>query len=239
MTIVLAELGSNPVARNWNFAPYLDAAKLAGADGVKVQMFYAAHFPAHEQADKAALEFPRYRFGDFVAGAHSRHLQAGASVFDDNAISVTLSAGADFLKLAAREAQNWKLNGAVTNAARDAKLPLYRSVPSVQGAEWQNATAHPLTPDWPRLVTLYAEQAYPAGLGRSLVSLLRWAAYCKRNKMRWGWSSHTIAVSDCMLAAMLGAEVIEKHLCLGTDEIEVGHSLTPERFRAMTKGIRK
>ena len=82
---IIAEFCSN-VAKDWNFDRWCWVARGVNADAVKVQIFRATHFPEAEQASKHPLEFPRERFADFVKVAHYYGVQAGASVFDADAV---------------------------------------------------------------------------------------------------------------------------------------------------------
>lgn len=219
---IIAELGSSP-APAWDFEPWLTAAADAGADAVKVQLFHAGHFPAAEQAAKRPLEFPRHRLAEFVTAAHAHGLSAGASVFDKGAVRLAAE-HCDFIKLAAREQHNYDL---ILDVQRTGKL-FYKSVSDTRVA------------DWPQDVTLYAIQSYPAFMLHALYQAVRWPMFCKVCGIeKWGWSSHTRGYLDCVLAARLGASVIEKHLALSPTDLEAGHSLTPAQFAAMCRAIRK
>jgi sialic acid synthase SpsE len=58
-----------------------------------------------------------------------------------------------------------------------------------------------------------------------------------RYDRRWGWSSHTTGITDCLLAARLGAAAIEKHLKLSDADVEAGHSISVEQFSRMARAI--
>ena len=214
---VIAELGSSP-APAWEFEPWVQAAAGVGADAVKVQIFRADHFPPGHQESKRPLEFPRGRYVEFVRLAHAYGLQAGASVFDTDAVAVALLG--DFLKLAARERNNMRLRTVCQLTGR----ALYRSSDYLEQPQMQE-------------IPFYAIQSYPASLPLSLWRLARASAYYRG--MTWGWSSHTTGTLDCVLAVRLGASVIEKHFALKANDIEAGHSLQPAQFAAMVRAIRK
>ena len=122
--MILAEIGSNvfPFSRD-RMEAFVIAASEAGADAVKVQLYRADHFPEHERASKAATEFPRVQFMDFVSMAHAAGLRAGASVFDEDAVDLVAKHG-DFIKLATREQDNATL----IFASRATGLTVLRSV---------------------------------------------------------------------------------------------------------------
>ncbi len=252
--MVVCEFGSNP-APDWDFPVWCAAAKLAGADGVKVQLWKAEHFRKSaklglqysndiankivnwyeviddkEVETKRPLEFPRERFGEFVSIAHSMGLQAGASVFDSDA-SLLVSEYADFGKLAAREQDNHKLiNAAFFDICQTKLKPLYRSI----------SRPSKIYMNWHGIITLITMQEYPAPLIKSILVLLRWFKYTKLDRhynkpVPWGFSSHTRSIWDCVFAVRLGASVIEKHFALDADDIEAGHSLCPFEFERMVK----
>lgn len=225
MIDIIAELGSNPVDYKWNTLPFCQVAADSGATHVKIQIYKAEHFPEPYQAEKRRLEFPRKRIGEFAVNAHRFGLKAGASVFDAEAVDIC-ARELDFLKLAAREQHNHRLIDPVYTK----RMMTYRSISHYD--PYLNANDAPF-------IHLWAIQNYPAGMGKSLITLLQAWKYFKRLRISWGWSSHTTGAFDCILAARLGASVIEKHLALSHSDVEGGHSLLPEQFAAMVRGIRR
>jgi sialic acid synthase SpsE len=144
MTVALiAEAGSSPASGGWDFTHWCAAAAEAGATAIKLQMFYASHFPEAEQESKYPLEFPRHRLDEFVERAHAHGLQAGVSVFDADAV-MRAGAACDFLKLAAREAANHNLILAAFREAQQRGCPLALSCLRVlQAARYFNFHALP------------------------------------------------------------------------------------------------
>ncbi len=231
---VIAELGSNPAAYSWDFNEFCWAAHKAGANAVKCQLWKTEHFPASEWAAKRPLEFPRALLPEFVAQAYRWALKAGASVFDAEAVELA-AAQFDFLKLAAREQDNVELTVAVMHAtSRYYKQPFYRSIST--GKIVNDAGFH--IGQWE---PLYAIQEYPTAMGVALIKLIVAHRMFVREGFpdNWGWSSHTTGALDCVLAARLGASVIEKHLCLSKADPEGGHSLLPDEFGRMVSQIRR
>mgnify|MGYP001588161873 CR=1 FL=1 len=226
MTVkIIAELGSNPAASGWPMKIYCDAAALAGADAAKTQLFYAEHFPEAERESKHPLEFPRERLAEFVACAHNAGLEAGASVFDADAVALAAKY-CDWLKLAAREQSNSDLRG-LTILTRKT---VYRSISNFDNFRVM----------W-REVPMVTISEYPTPMWKSLLAVIGAEDYFRRRAAlrAWGWSSHTRGWWDCALAVRLGASVIEKHICLLHNEIEGGHSLTPADFSRMTSYVRR
>lgn len=225
---LIAEFGSSP-APDWNLENWIETAQWCGADAVKVQLFQFDHFPVKEHAQKAALEFPRHRWEEFVQLAHEYRLLAGASVFDGEAIRLVADHG-DFMKVAAREQTNSRLLSQI--ATYNPKgIPLYRSVrdPVIVRMAGLYALGD---------VILLTIPNYPASLVASLLKVCQAARDFGEMKRAWGWSSHTTGWLDCWLARKLGASVIEKHFALHRTDLEAGHSLQPEALRQLKEHIR-
>ena len=245
---VIAELGSNPSAYavagcatvgNWDFESFCRAASEAGATHVKIQLWKTESFPPSEQTAKLPLEFPRALLPEFVAQAHRRGLKAGASVFDVEAVNMA-AAQCDFLKLAAREQNNTALIDTCVYGGRG--LPVYRSISEPES--YARYVSIGEDGDGGReFVTLYAVPRYPASMVRSLIALLAWRLFVysleEDGPVEWGWSSHSNSGLDCVLAARLGASVIEKHLSLSKSDSEGAHSLLPDEFGRMVSQIRR
>lgn len=224
--MIIAEIGSNPARYGWKLEPFIRAAKQAGADAVKIQLFRAESFPAEEQASKRVLEFPRDRVEEFVQLAHASGLQAGASVFDAEAVTLAQK-HCDFIKLAAREEDNRELLINALTKRGDYKQ-VYRSVTNRASLNrnFDNRTIH-----------FWVIPEYPTPLFDALLGVFYAARMFKKYHLKWGWSSHALSKWDCVLAAKKGASVIEKHLCVSRGDIEAGHSLLPGEFREMCKWI--
>lgn len=220
---IIAEFGSSPAADSWPLGEWCYAVQQTGADAVKVQLFRAGHFPEAEQDAKHLLAFPRHLLADFVDTAHYCDLRAGASVFDMDAVRLA-AWHCDFLKLAAREQYNKSLTGAVLNKP----LVVYRSISEFTA--YHSAS---------RVITLFTVQRYPLPMAHALTAVLRAALWFRAHGVHWwGWSSHSAGALDCVLAARLGAQAIEKHFALSSDDVEAGHSLQPEAFRRMVEAIK-
>lgn len=224
MTYFIAELGANifPFSRS-RLARFVEAAAEAGADAVKVQLFRADHFPVAERREKIQHEFPRYEFDWFLRMARAFGLEAGASVFDEDAIE--LCRDADFIKLAAREANNRILLEAAYLGYR--RGPVYRSLP-----------VRALEPGWAIGVLEHAlgcVSMYPTPSSDAADAL-------GGLPTGWGWSSHTTGYEDCMVAARFGAPVIEKHFKLAGveagEQAEASWSLFPWDFARMVEECR-
>jgi len=214
---IIAELGSN--LRPFDILTVssgISQAAAMGADAVKVQVFTRSHFPRSEREQKCAAEFPRYRLNDFVKMAHSWHIEAGASVFDEHAVDACFDAGCDFLKIASREVYNQPL----VDLALETKLPVYSSFP------WP----YPLLRRASNETPLICIAKYPTTV---------WPAFPDPESGNiWGWSSHTPHYQDVLQAVDAGATIIEKHFALSPQDPEAAWSLLPQQFKEMCDAIK-
>lgn len=227
---IIAELGSSPMP-DWDFERWCAAAALAGADAVKVQLFWVdALYPADQRAAMAGRDFPRGRLAEFVATAHRHGLVAGASVFDDEAVRLAAK-HCDFVKLAASQERNMDRFRDVAVHCAMRRLPIYRSVTALD-----NVTALGVGR---QLTQFFVIPKYPAGMVETCFWLVRAYHFFRVRGIAWGHSSHTAGYFDCRLAAGLGARAIEKHFALSPADCEAPHSLLPDRFGAMTAAIRR
>jgi sialic acid synthase SpsE len=221
MVFVIAELCSNA----WPYNPaklssFIQAAGLAGADAVKVQLFQAEHFPPEEFDAKAKLEFPRERLPTFIDEAHFAGMSAGASVFDVPAIDSLVEAGADFIKLATRE----QFTSRLIYKSLETGLRVIRSV-DWAGSEPQryaNETLLGCVPEYPTKTIWGLPLNRLGDLGGE-----------------YGWSSHTTHWIDVLDAVQNGATVIEKHFAMSENDPEAEWSLFPEQFKTMVEEIRR
>ena len=226
---IIAEFGSNifPYSRE-KLVGYCQVASQAGADAVKVQLYFAEHFPSDEQGAKQATVFPRADVNFFAIVARRLGLAWGASVFDRDAVNILAAMGADFLKLATREEHNIKLRA---YANRKFKGTILRSV------QWPASIQGSLVgyPRFRREVTLACVPDYPTSVERAL-GLLGNPAELLLGP--WGWSSHTTSGWDCVTAAGLGASVVEKHLRLSPDDLENDWSVSGEHLGAIVESCK-
>jgi sialic acid synthase SpsE len=176
------------------------------------------------------LEFPRNRLGEFARACHDAQLAACASVFDV-AAARHAARYCDFLKLAAREQDHDDLYLCASELAYESGKHLLRSISDLTPAALRSVSSH--------ITTLCALQRYPAPLGETLLHLTRAALFFRRYGAEWGHSSHTTGHLDCVVAVLLGAVVVEKHLALSASDIEAPHSLSPSEFAAMVRAVRR
>lgn len=218
-TFIIAECCSNIIPHLYNLENIVKQVASTGADAVKVQLYLADNFPVSERASKKRTEFPRDVFPEFVKLCHERGLACGASVFNEEAISIVIGSGGDFLKLATREWQHQSLYDLCDETGKPVIYSYdFRKDVGYRGKIISHGLAMVCDPQYP---------------SNSAPSALEMTAYGKR-----GWSSHTNHWLDVIVAVSHGAIIVEKHIKFTADDYEAGWSLYPEQFQQMVKDIR-
>lgn len=228
---IIAELGENvfPYSRD-RLLRLIDVAQRAGADGVKVQLYRAEHFPPEEQAKKTETVFPREEFPAFVNMVANRGMAAGASVFDTDAVDLCKTSGASFVKLASREEDNDALR---IYCSDNFSGPIFRSFD--RSPTNQDKPLHNREIPFGTVAAIYpADQL--ASIFR-ILDVFDWANPNRNKSWPFGWSSNTAAYTDCITAAVNGASYIEKHLKLNGTDREAGWSLDESGFKSMMAAI--
>src|SRR3990167_6907434 len=215
-TFVIAELCSNVIRYVKDLRTVIDAVKRTGANACKVQLFRHTHFPQPEWRQKKLVEFPRDRFPEFVELCHKNALLAGASVFDDDAVTLLETSDADYIKMATREWENVNLWERV----------LLSSLPKI--ASW-DYSVYPELPYADHTIHLACLPKYPS-IDPQVPD------YGKKD---WGWSSHSRDWLYCLVAVSHGACVVEKHFAMSETDFERGWSLESNEFAEMVKDIRR
>lgn len=228
MTRLILEFGSNAYPfTQAKLYKMLNASRHAGVWGVKVQLFKAEHFPEAEREEKRQYEFPRRLYPWFVMQAHELGLNAGASVFDDEACDLVASAKSDFLKLATRERWNAGLRYRAQRAYGGTIIRSFDITKTEEKPPDRMRREIPMgcIPEYPVEWT-FAKLLYQV----RLVSMFY-------NKA-WGWSSHTADIKDCLSAHCGGASVIEKHVDLDGKGPEAAWSIDFKTAKELAEAIK-
>lgn len=218
-TFVIAEACSNIIRHASRDLPAIvKQAELSGANALKVQVFCADHFPEAERESKRKLEFPRDKLNELASLCHNSNLLFGASVFDEEAVSLVKDSGADFLKIATRESNlsNWDL----FEWCDDTGLPVIYSF------DCNHSNGH-LPFRMSNALKMACIPEYPTPHPKVMNALAG-----------LGWSSHTDHWLDCVVAVARNAAVIEKHISFHVGDPEADWSLDMFRFRQMVNDIR-
>lgn len=222
-TTIVAEAGINHVGVVENAVALVVAAKKAGADAVKFQLFNALSRPFATQYILTSQQWE-----NIVIEAARQEIRIFWSVFDQKSVMLAKSLKAQWIKLSFVECRNSRLIKACNREGFERKfmsIGLYGQNEQPTGWEY-----------------LYCPNNGWSGYYPTIGDHIEWGFYAKKAKeFGLGFSCHCQDLSPCVLAASLGAKIIEKHLKLENvayaqpDDVV---ALTPGQFATMVKFIR-
>ncbi len=244
-TFIIAELGINHNGSLEIAKKLIDAAKWAGADAVKfqkrtVELVYAGHLDDPRESpwgktlgeQKRGLEFGVEEYNQIDAYCRSLDMPWFASAWDIPALEFLKQYDCPYNKIASAMVTNLELVKAV---AKEMK-PNFISTAMCDWVDMDRA----LNELDRKLVTLmHCVGTYPApeeDLNLLMIDRLRGFYH-----LPVGYSGHEASVSPSVIAVVLGAVAIERHLTLdrsmyGSDQAA---SLEPVGFKSMVEQIRK
>ena len=221
---VLAEIGVNHDGDVRVAEALIEAARAAGADGVKFQLFEAERLLAREAGlveyqKKAAgsaeellkeLEMPVGEMGQLVKMAQELGMAAVVTPFSPELVGACVEMGVDGIKLASPDLVNLPL----LKEAMGTRLPVIVSTGAAEMREVEMAVEWLIEGDaLERAVALQCVSSYPtpaeqARLGGIVALRNRFAT------LLIGYSDHTEETFTGALAVAAGACLLEKHLTL-------------------------
>jgi pseudaminic acid synthase len=248
---VIAELSGNHNGEIARAIDLIDAAKLAGADAVKLQTY---------TADTMTIEHdgPGFRIqGGLWDGrslhelyqeahtpwdwhptlfAHARKIgiDCFSSPFDFTAVDLLESLGAPAYKIASFEIVDTPLIGKVAKTGK----PLIISTGMADDGEISDAVAAAREDGVGAVALLHCVSGYPTPAKDA--NLARIPALAQRYKCPIGLSDHSLGIEVALAGVALGACIVEKHLTLLRKDggPDAAFSLEPGEFAALVKGIR-
>ena len=247
MTLIIAELGINHNGDLGIAKQLIDAAKAAGADAVKFQKRTIEIVYTPEQ-----LAAPRTSPWGTTNGEQKRHLEFGRAEYDEidaycQAVGMPWFASAwDLESLAFLEMYDLPYNkvasAMLTNVpfleavAAEGKLTFIST--GMSTVEPICTAAYHFNDARCPFVLMHTVSTYPTpdtDLNLACLATLR------QLNSRVGYSGHEVSPIPSIIAAALGAEVIERHLTLdrsmyGSDQAA---SLEPRAFASMVDAIRR
>lgn len=248
---IIAEAGSNH-DRNLDQAKRLiDVAAEAGADAVKFQTFAADRIVAETKTrakyldailppDKTMsdlfreLELPREWHAELFEHATAAGLDFLSSPFDFEAVDLLDQLGVKAFKVASYELWHLPLIRDVASRGR----PIICSTGMADMADIQEAVDTVAATGNEQLILLHCVVNYPppfSDLNLRAIETMRRAF-----GVPVGYSDHTPGITAPIVAAALGAAVVEKHYTISRDLPGPDHrfALEPAELKAMVQGIR-
>jgi len=241
---IIAEMSANHNQKLATAMKIVQAAKDAGADALKTQLYTPETLGASDDViedgpwagetmyqlyERAAMP---WSWCEKIAKECKRlKLDWITSVYDRSSITYAMEYQPAALKIASFEMTELDLIQAVS----DTGLPVIVSTGMADGAEIIEMVDKFDTEKPP--ILMHCVSAYPCPPEYAdLTRLDEMGAYSPY----YGYSDHTLGSGVPIAAVVLGAMVIEKHLCLsrkGTGP-DVHFSTTPKEFKDMVTGIR-
>lgn len=244
---VVAELSANHRGLFGRAIDLIYAARVAGADGIKLQIFDPGRLAERRGGkDKVITEalWAGRTLGDLYREAHTPrewfedlsafHSCMFASVFDVEDVEYLERFNCPAFKIASREAADAEL---VTKAASTGK-PVIISTGTATDDELGRSVAA-ATKLNPQVALLYCVSEYPAPIDSidfDQISVLR-----KRYQVPVGFSDHTVGIEAAVRAVKeFGACIVEKHLTLSRSDggLDAAFSLDPHEFRQLVRTIK-
>ena len=248
---IVAEAGVNHNGDVERAFQLVEAAKEAGADAVKFQMFKAEQL-ASAAAPKAKYQvrttgaaesqLAMLRKLELSADAHRALMESCAhhsilflsSPFDESAADALEALDVAAFKIPSGELTNLPFLAHV--AAKRRPMIVSTGMATLEEVEAGVRTIADAGND--EVILLHCVSNYPTAPGdTNLRAMATMAAACHAPV---GFSDHTMGLEVALAAVALGAHVIEKHLTLDRSLPGPDHaaSLEPNEFAAMVRGIR-
>jgi sialic acid synthase SpsE len=221
-TEVIAEIGQN---HNGDIAVAIDlikAAKKAGADVAKFQVYDArALFPPKSENPwfdyNCSTELSKQDVFRLAEACDEVGIEFMASVFDVERIAWLEEVGVRRYKIASRSINDAELIGAVAATGK----PLIVSLGHWKGPEFPTIRAA-------QVDYLYCIAKYPAPFADLELESVDFARYS-------GFSDHSLGTTAACGAFVLGARILEKHMTLDKNAYGPDHacSMTPSELAAL------
>lgn len=249
---IVAEISANHLGRMGRALALIDAAKAAGADAVKFQLYDPDKMAPSDLviesgpwAGRNARELyreamtPREWFPQLFAHAGYAGIEAFSSVFDVDGLAYLESLGCPRYKIASFELVDLDLIRAVARTGK----PVILST----GMAWyddisQAVRAASACRD---LTLLKCTSGYPAPAAEAnLAAGQALGGYTFGRILhgtKWGLSDHSLGFGIAAAAAALGASMIEKHITLARSDggPDAAFSSEPKEFAAMVRACRE
>jgi N-acetylneuraminate synthase len=251
MTEVVAELGVSHLGDIDKARKLIDAAAAAGCWGVKTQVrepevcyskekldsYYESPFGTTYREWAFAREFNVNQHHYLMNYAREKELRYGFSVWDEVSAKKYAEIRPDFVKLPSAKIRDLNLLSTIIEKYSVSELHV-----STGGSELKDVDAMVVAirrQFCERFVLYHCVMAYPMEPCDACLSLI--GVYALRyKKIKQGYSDHSSGLHVPFAAAMLGAEYIEKHICLdraawGPDNAS---SLEPEALKKLVRNIK-
>lgn len=222
---IVAELGNNHEGDIGVARELIEAAAAAGADAVKLQaidprrLVRPTETARIEQLDRFRLSADQ--FAELAELAHSRGMGFACTPFDLDAIK-WLDPLVDAFKIASGDNNLDALVGAA--AATGKPVMVSMGMTGIDGARHAMEVVQGQNAEF---AALHCVSAYPTPPEHAALAQIRVLADALGTTI--GYSDHTLGIEACVLAAAMGARILEKHFTLSHDYSDFrDHQLSAE-----------
>lgn len=232
----IAEAGYNHLGSLEVAIELIDQAKQVGADAIKFQTFRA-----EDLVLSSAEQFPRLKHAELGEREFTRLAEHAEKVgitflstpFDEEAVELLDSLGVQAFKVASMDLDNLPL---LRTIARKGK-PVILSTGMGTLAEIRTAVDAIQAEGNGQIILLHCVSEYPADEGTANLRAIETLREAFGRPV--GYSDHTLGRLAAVIAAVLGASVIEKHFT--TDRSRAGAdneiSMGPEEFTELIRDV--
>ena len=246
MTLVISEIGLNHNGSLDLAKKLIDASQWAGADIVKFQkrtvdIVYAGQLDQPRESpwgttlgeQKRALEFSRTQYDLLASYCHSIKMPWFASAWDIPSLEFLRKYDCPYNKIASAMVTNVPFLDAVAKECKETFMST--GLCSMEQVDRAQSFIRNRCPLW----LMHCVGTYPcpeADLNLNMIEVL-----AERFQLPVGYSGHEASVSPSVMAVVLGAGAVERHVTLdrtmyGSDQAA---SLEPHGFKDMVDQIRK
>lgn len=236
MVRIVAEIGINHGGSADVARAMIDAAADAGADSVKFQLFDPARLISRAASPAGIHDFfnqfvlPRDAVKALKAHADARGVDFFAAPFDPDSLEFLVALGAQRIKIASGSLNDIFLLESAAAAGCEVILSTGMSSPDdIRRAVEILAPRVPLT-------LLHCVAVYPTP---DAAANLRRMDALRAFGVPVGYSDHTPDSLASVMAAAMGASVIEKHFMTDSSAVDAAVSLDPAAFSRMVRDIRR
>lgn len=225
-TFIIAEAGVNHGGNFETALKLADAAKEAGADAVKYQLFSSKKLWGDNRIKH--LELSKDQMQDIAAYCVGLGIEFMCTPFGVEELEFLTP-----LLKRIKIASGCLMRNELFDAAVHTKLPIILSTGMTSRRDIEQISLRGYT----HITILHCTSAYPCRLEDVNLKAMRWL----EEVTGWpvGYSDHTTGITVAIAAVAMGAVVIEKHLTLDRNAPGPDHkaSINPKEFKAMRIGI--
>ena len=251
MPLIIAEAGVNHNGKLINAFKLIDAAKNAGADYIKFQIYKTENLVdkkiglANYQKKNLKKKISQYKmlkkyslgfdkFFKIIKYCKKKKIKFIATPFDLDSLQFLKKNKVDFIKISSSDINNFEILSEVTKFNTD--LILSSGLSDIK--EIKKTLDFLYKKKFKKKLTLlHCTSNYPTPIIDANLNVIK--SLKKKLKISIGYSDHTRSLLSGAIAVSLGANIIEKHITLKNTMVGPDHkaSLNPKDFKLYVENI--